>query len=78
MPSAVAVGAGLVWTLVSRAPAFSVPTDSAELVVQGLAQYAAPSLLATGVLAVVVLTVVDGLLRARKAAQGIAGGGRGA
>ncbi|MEI5585235.1 MULTISPECIES: hypothetical protein [unclassified Agromyces] len=58
-------GAGLVWSLASRVPLFSQPADSGEMVVQALAQYAAPSLLSTGLLGVVVLTVVDGLRRAR-------------
>lgn len=65
---AIFLGAGLVWSLAVRAPAFAGPSEPTDLLIQGLAQYAAPSLLATGVLGVVVLTVVDGLRRARTAA----------
>ena len=72
--AATLVGAGLVWSLVSADDPFAVPPGDAELVLRSLAQFAAPSLLATGLLGIVVLTVVDGVRRARRLTAPPAGG----
>jgi hypothetical protein len=66
--AATLVGAGLVWSLVSADDPFAMPAGDSELVLRTLAQFAAPNLLATGLLGIVVLTVVDGLRRARRLA----------
>jgi hypothetical protein len=51
-----------------------MPSGDSELVLRTLAQFAAPSLLATGLLGAVVLTVVDGVRRARRLTAPPAGG----
>lgn len=72
--AATLVGAGLVWSLVSADDPFAVPPGDPELVLRTLAQFAAPNLLATGLLGVVVLTVVDGVRRARRLTEPPGGG----
>jgi hypothetical protein len=64
--AAALVGAGLVWSLVAATDPFGARPDGPEMVLQTLAQFAAPSLLATGLLGIVVLTIVDGLRRANR------------
>jgi hypothetical protein len=60
------IGAGLVWSIASAEDPFGTPRTESELVVRTLAQFAAPSLLSTGLLAIVALVVVDGVRRARR------------
>ena len=64
--AAALVGAGLVWSLVATDDPFGARPDGPEMVLQTLAQFAAPSLLATGLLGIVVLTIVDGFRRANR------------
>ena len=51
-----------------------MPAGDSEMVLRTLAQFAAPSLLATGLLGIVALTVVDGVRRARSLTAPPAGG----
>jgi hypothetical protein len=64
--AATVLGAGLVWSIVSVDDPFGMPSGQSEIVLRSLAQFAAPALLSTGLLGIVALTVVDGLLRARR------------
>ena len=64
--AATLIGAGLVWSVVAAEDPFGMPSGESEIVLRTLAQFAAPSLLSTGLLGIVVLTVVDGLRRARR------------
>lgn len=73
--AAALVGAGLVWSLVAANDPFGARPDGPEMVLQTLAQFAAPSLLATGLLGIVVLTIVDGFRRANRLGASAPGNG---
>jgi hypothetical protein len=76
--AATLIGAGLVWSIVAAEDPFGMLSGESEIVLRSLAQFAAPGLISTGLLGIVLLVVVDGLRRARRVGAPRAGADRAA